>query len=68
MAEERLTRDKYRLNKMKNIRKAYEYAKENKGEDRLTEADIENAYKTLGINVDQKSKGGMADYIKDLIK
>ena len=55
-------------NKMKNIRKAYEYAQKNKGEDRLTQSDLEDAYKALGISVDQKSKGGMADYIKDLIK
>jgi Ca2+-binding EF-hand superfamily protein len=65
MAEERLTGDKY---KMKNIRKAYEYAQKNAGGDRLTKSDLEDAYKALGIDVDKKSKGGMADYIKDLIK
>ena len=53
---------------MKKIRKAYEYAQKNAGGDRLTKSDLEDAYKALGIDVDKKSKGGMADYIKDLIK
>ena len=61
------------------IRKMYEYAKKNKGEDRVTKADLEDARKALGFKrevpeiKDYMSQGGEVedmkgkDYIKDLI-
>tara|TARA_R100000700_G_C3092077_1_gene92998 strand:- start:401 stop:604 length:204 start_codon:yes stop_codon:yes gene_type:complete len=61
------------------IRKLYEYAQKNKGEDRVTKADLEDAKKALGFKDavpeigDYMSGGGEVevgkgkDYIKDLI-
>ena len=61
------------------IRKIYKYAEKNKGEDRITRADLEDAKKALGFKdevpeiKDYMSAGGEVavgkgkDYIKDLI-
>ena len=61
------------------IRKIYKYAQKNKGEDRITRADLEDAKKALGFKdevpeiEDYMSAGGEVevgkgkDYVKDLI-
>ena len=55
------------------IRKIYEYAQKNKGEDRLTRADLEEAKKALGFKgkgleiKDYMSKGGTVKPIKAVL-